>query len=101
VLRDLTWAQTTIAQARTKEMARLEKLLEDAGIKLSSVACEIVGVSGRAMLEALIDGQRNPAALADLAKRQLRKKIPALNEALRGRFNDHHASPFGPPANCV
>jgi transposase len=90
VLRDLTRARTTIAQARAKEIARLEKLLED-GIKLSSVACEIVGVSGRAMLEALIDGQRDPAALADLAKRQLRKKIPALNEALRGRFNDHHA----------
>ena len=91
VLRDLTRARTTIAQARTKEIGRLETLLEDAGIKLSSVACEITGVSGRAMLEALIAGQRDPAVLADLAKRQLRKKIPALTEALRGRFNDHHA----------
>ncbi len=91
VLRDLTRARTTIAQARTKEIGRLETLLEDAGIKLSSVACEITGVSGRAMLEALINGQRDPATLADLAKRQLRKKIPALTEALQGRFNDHHA----------
>jgi transposase len=91
VLRDLTRARTIIAQARVKEIQRLEKLLEDAGIKLSSVATEIVGVSGRAMLEALIDGQRDPAVLADLAKRQLRAKIPALTEALRGRFNDHHA----------
>ena len=91
VLRDLTRARTTIAQARTKEIGRLETLLEDAGIKLSSVACEITGVSGRAMLEALIAGQRDPAVLADLAKRQLRNKIPALTEALAGRFNDHHA----------
>jgi transposase len=91
VLRDLTRARTTIAQARTKEIGRLETLLEDAGIKLSSVATEITGVSGRAMLEALIAGQRDPAVLADLAKRQLRKKIPALTEALAGRFNDHHA----------
>jgi transposase len=55
------------------------------------VACEITGVSGRAMLEALIAGQRDPAVLADLAQRQLRKKIPALTEALQGRFNNHHA----------
>jgi transposase len=91
VLRDLTRARTTIAGARTKEIGRLETLLEDTGIKLSSVACEITGVSGRAMLEALIGGQRDPAVLADLAKRQLRKKIPTLTEALQGRFNDHHA----------
>jgi transposase len=87
VLRDLTRARTAIAQARTKEIGRLQTLLDDAGIKLSSVACEITGVSGRAMLEALIAGQRDPAVLADLAKRQLRKKIP-LTEALQGRFND-------------
>ena len=92
MLRDLTRARTTIAQARTKEIGRLETLLEDTGIKLSSVACEITGVSGRAMLEALINGQRDdPAALADLAKRRLRNKIPLLTEALQGRFNDHHA----------
>lgn len=91
VLRDLTRTRTVITRERTKEIQRLEKLLEDAGIKLSSVASEIVGVSGRAMLEALIDGQRDPTLLADLAKQRLRNKIPALTEALRGRFNDHHA----------
>jgi transposase len=91
VLRDLTRARATIAAARTKEIGRLETLLEDTGIKLSSVACEITGVSGRAMLEALIAGQRDPAVLADLAKQRLRKKIPALTEALQGRFTDHHA----------
>ena len=69
----------------------MEKLLEDAGIKLSSVASDISGVSGRAMLEALIAGQRDPAELADLAKRRLRSKIPQLTEALTGRFNAHHA----------
>lgn len=72
-------------------MQRLEKLLEDAGIKLSAVASDICGISGRAMLEALIAGNRDPAALADLAKRRLRSKIPALTEALSGRFTAHHA----------
>ncbi len=91
VLRDLTRARATIAAARTKEIGRLETLLEDTGIKLSSVACEITGVSGRAMLEALIAGERDPAVLADLAQQRLRSKIPALTEALQGRFNDHHA----------
>ena len=91
VLRDLTRARTTITRARTKEIQRLEKLLEDAGIKLSAVASNIVGVSGRAMLEALIGGQRDPAVLADLAKQRLRQKIPALTEALNGRFSEHHA----------
>jgi transposase len=67
-----------------------EKLLEDAGIKLSSVATDITGVSGRAMLEALIDGQRDPATLADLARRRMGSKIPALTEALTGRFSEHH-----------
>ena len=90
-LRDLTRTRTTITRERAREIQRLEKLLEDAGIKLSSVATDISGVSGRAMLEALIDGQRDPAALADLAKRRLRSKIPALTEALTGRFGDHHA----------
>ena len=90
-LRDLTRARTTVAGARIKEIGRLETVLEDAGIKLSSVACETTGVSGRAMLEALIAGQRDPAVLAELAHGQLRRKIPALTEALQGRFNDHHA----------
>jgi len=91
VLRDLTRARTVITRERTKEIQRLEKLLEDAGIKLSAVASNIVRVSGRAMLEALIAGERDPAVLADLAKRQMRSKIPALTEALRGRFSAHHA----------
>jgi transposase len=75
----------------TRDVQRLEKLPEDAGIKLSAVASDILGVSGRAMLEALIAGNSDPAALADLAKRRLRSKIPALTEALTGRFTEHHA----------
>ncbi len=90
-LRDLTRARTAITRERGREAQRLEKLLEDAGIKLSAVASDILGVSGRAMLEALIAGDRDPVALADLAKRRLRNKIPELTEALNGRFNEHHA----------
>ncbi len=90
VLRDLTRARTTIAQARTKEIGRLETLCEDADQTVVGGLRDHRGF-GRAMLEALIAGQRDPAVLADLAKRQLRKKIPALTEALLGRFNDHHA----------
>jgi len=90
-LRDLTRARTAITRERGREAQRLEKLLEDAGIKLSAVASDILGVSGRAMLEALIAGDRDPAVMADLAKRRLRSKIPALTEALSGRFTEHHA----------
>jgi transposase len=90
-LRDLTRARTAITRERSREVQRLEKLLEDAGIKLSAVASDILGVSGRAMLESLIAGNNDPAALADLAKRRLRSKIPALTEALSGRFTQHHA----------
>jgi transposase len=90
-LRDLTRTRTAVTRERTREVQRLEKLLEDAGMKLSSVATDIIGVSGRAMLEALIEGQRDPAQLAELAKRRLRLKIPALTEALTGRFSAHHA----------
>src|SRR5687768_14179261 len=90
-LRDLTRARTMMTRERGREIQRLEKLLEDAAIKLSSVATDLTGVSGRLMLEALIEGQRDPAVLADLAKRRLRVKIPELTEALTGRFSDHHA----------
>ena len=90
-LRDLTRTRTAITRERGREVQRLEKLLEDAGIKLSSVATDTTGVSGRAMLEALIAGQHDPAQLAELAKRRLRSKIPALTEALTGRFGEHHA----------
>jgi transposase len=90
VLRDLTRYRTVLTQERTRETQRLHALLEDAGIKLSCVASDILGVSGRAMLEALIAGQRDPAALAELARTKLRRKIPALTEALTGRFTGHH-----------
>lgn len=89
-LRDLTRARTVITRERTKEIQRLEKMLEDACIKLSSVATDITGVSGRAMLEALIVGEDDPAVLADLAKRRMRSKIPELTASLTGRFSDHH-----------
>jgi transposase len=91
-LRDLTRYRRALIQDRTREMQRVEKLLEDAQIKLSSVAADIFGVSGRAMLEALIAGQRDPKVLAQLAKARLRVKIAALEEALRGFFTDHHAA---------
>jgi len=90
-LRDLTRARVMLTRERGREIQRLEKLLEDAGIKLSSVATDITGVSGRLMLQALIDGSRDPAALAELAQRRLRHKIPELTEALTGRFTEHHA----------
>ena len=89
-IRDLTRARTAITDERSREIQRLEKMLEDSGIKLSSVATDITGASGRAMLEALISGQDDPEVLADLAKTRMRPKIPALIEALTGRFNDHH-----------
>jgi transposase len=75
----------------TREIQRLEKLLEDTGIKLSSVAADLNGASSRAMLQALLAGESDPATMADLAKKQLRRKIPQLTEALYGRFNAHHA----------
>lgn len=90
-LRDLTRARAGLVHQRTREYQRLEKLLEDAGIKLTSVASKLTLVSARAMLEALIGGERDPAVLAELAKAKLRTKIPELNEAFVGRFNDHHA----------
>jgi transposase len=69
----------------------LHKALEDAGIKLDCVASDIMGKSGRDMLDALVAGERDPEVLANLARRQMRKKIPALREALRGGFEPHHA----------
>lgn len=90
-LRDLTRARTQVTRERGQIVQRLEKLLEDTGIKLAAVAADIMGVSGRAMLEALIAGERDPQALAEMAKRRLRNKIPELTEALTGRFREHHA----------
>ena len=90
-LRDLTRTRTAVTRERTREIQRLEKLLEDAGIKLSSVAADLNGKSSRAMLEALLAGETDTAVMADMAQKQLRRKIPQLTEALYGRFNAHHA----------
>jgi transposase len=68
----------------------VHKTLEDAGIKLDVVAADVLGVSGRAMLAALVDGERDPVVLAELAKGKLRTKLPQLRQALQGRFSDHH-----------
>jgi transposase len=90
-LRDLTRYRTTLAGELSREAQRLEKELEDAGIKLSAVATDILGVSGRAMLDALIDGERDVHTLAQMAKARMRPKIPELMEALTGNFGEHHA----------
>ena len=90
-LRDLTRYRTTLTVERTREAQRLEKELEDAGIKISSVASNILGVSGRAMLTALIDGQDDAQAMADMARGRMRSKIPALVQALTGNFGEHHS----------
>ncbi|MGH9892399.1 MAG: IS110 family transposase, partial [bacterium] len=76
---------------RTRESLRVQKVLEDAAIKPGSVASDVLGVSGRAMLEALIAGERDPAVLAGMAKGRLREKVDLLLKALEGRFADHHA----------
>ena len=94
-LRDLTRYRKRLIQASTAEEQRIQKTLEDAGIKLDSVASDVLGASGRAMLDALVAGERDPVVLADLARGTLRKKIPALRQALRGRFRDHHALLIG------
>ena len=80
---------------RTREATRLELMLEDASIKLSAVASSLTTVSARAMLTALIEGERDPRVLAGLAKGKMRAKIPALTEALIGSFDDHHAQLAG------
>ena len=90
-LRDLTRYRVDLVITQQSEKNRVEKLLEDAQIKLSVVATDILGASGRAMLAALIAGQRDPAALAELAKSSLRRKLDDLREALTGRFDEHHA----------
>jgi transposase len=89
-LRDLTRYRTDLVGVRTAEKQRVEKLLEDAQIKLSVVASDIFGASGRAMLAALITGTRDPKALAELARGRLRAKRSQLQEAFTGHFSDHH-----------
>ena len=89
--RDVIRYRAKIVQSRTSELQRLGGVLQDAGIKIDSVASSIATKSGRAMIEALIDGERRPAVLADLARGKMRSKIPDLAMALEGRFGDHHA----------
>jgi transposase len=90
-LRNLTRYRIDLVGTRTAEKNRVEKLLEDACIKLSVVASDIFGVSGRDMMAALIAGQRDPKALAQLARARMRGKISLLEEAFTGHFTDHHA----------
>jgi transposase len=90
-LRDLTRYRVDLLAERTAEKQRVEKLLEDALIKLTAVVTDPFGVSGRAIMAALIAGERDPAVLADLARGTLRSKTARLTEALTGRFTDHHA----------
>ncbi|MFB6963393.1 IS110 family transposase [Streptomyces sp. NPDC056309] len=90
-LRGLTRRRTELVRAAGWEAQRLEKELEDTGMKLSAVLSDVVGTSGRAILEALIAGERDPGRLADLAVGRARNKIPALIEALDGEFTEHHA----------
>jgi transposase len=90
-LRNLTRYRKTQIQERQREVNRLHKALEDAGIKLDCVAADVLGKSGRDMLDALVAGTTDPEVLAELARRQMRKKIPELQEALEGHFDAHHA----------
>ncbi len=94
-LRTLTRYRKTQIAERQREANRLHKALEDTGIKLDCVASDILGKSGRAMLDALVAGTSDPEVLADLAQGKLRAKIPALREALQGRFEAHHALVIG------
>lgn len=94
-LRDLTRYRKRQIQIHTAEQQRVQKVLEDAGIKLDSVASDVLGVSGRLMIDALIAGERDVELLAEMSKGVLRKKIPELREALRGRFREHHAFLLG------
>jgi transposase len=90
-LRDLTRYRTKLVQEHTREVQRIQKLLEDAGIKLDSVASDVMGKSAREMLEALISGERDPKRLAQMARTRMRPKIPELRRAMVGHFDDHHA----------
>jgi transposase len=89
-LRDLTRQRTQLIGEKTSVINRIQKVLEDANVKLGSVATNALGVSGRLMIEAIIQGEYDPVKLADLARRRLRKKIPQLQRALRGGVTEHH-----------
>lgn len=90
-LRDLTRYRLQQVRERVREVNRLCKILEDSGLKLTTVISDVMGVSGRAMLTALVQGTTDPVVLADLARGRLRKKLPELRRALTGRFRSHHA----------
>ena len=90
-LRDLTRYRVQQVRDRSQEVNRLCKVLEDSGLKLTSVMSDVMGASGRAMLTALVDGTTDPTVLAELARGKLRKKLPELRRALQGRFRRHHA----------
>ena len=94
-LRELTRHRSQLVAEQTRAANRIHKTLEDANVKLGSVATDILGVSGRAMIRALIDGQDDPAQLAELARGRLREKRPQLREALRGHLSDHHRFMLG------
>lgn len=89
-LRDLTRQRKVLADEKTRVVNRIQKVLEDANIKLSSVASDVLGASGRDMIRAIIGGEEDPAVLADLARQRLRRKLPELREALHGDVTEHH-----------
>jgi transposase len=89
-LRELTRYRKTLVQQRAEEVNRVQKVLEGANLKLAAVATDVLGVSGRAMLTALLAGQEDPQALAELARGRLRAKLPELRRALEGRVRPHH-----------
>jgi transposase len=89
-LRDLTRGRAKLVDQTTAVTNRIHAVLHDANIKLGSVATDILGVSGRAMLQAIVEGETDPSRLADLARHRLRSKLPALRRALEGRVTDHH-----------
>ena len=89
-LRDLTRQRTQLVNQRAAVINRIHKVLEDANIKLGCVASDVVGVSGRAMLRAMLEGQSSPQQMAQLARRKMRRNIPALEQALEGHVTDHH-----------
>jgi transposase len=90
-LRDVTRYRRQLVEERSREVQRLQKILEDANVKLTSVASDVLGVTGRLILDALCAGERDPDRLAEMAKQKLRAKIGDLRQAVPGRFNDHHA----------
>src|SRR4051794_14252521 len=89
-LRDLTRQRSQLVAEKAAVANRIQKVLEDANIKLAGVATDVLGVSGRAMIRALIAGCEDPEQLAELARRRLRRKLPELRAALRGRVSEHH-----------